>query len=172
MVAKIDMKKTGGRVKGAGDVPAKASGAGPTQPNRTPAPDNISAPRAAKNGYGQNSYAGPASLTPNQDANIGRSALGLNMSQTSEGESDPVLSAIIAKGTGAGGVDPLTGDATTMAEGVAGTQVRKIGAKNVPDHPAMASARARQPSNDWGVSEKIPGALTDDQAQPVRSPGK
>jgi len=173
MAAKIDMKKSGGRVKGAGDLPATAKGNAPNTgaPGRTPAPDNISAPRAAHSGYGQNSYAGPSSLTHLDDANAGRSALGLNMSQTGEGVSDPILSAIISKGTAAMSVDP-TGDAVTAAEGVAGTQIGKIGAKNVPDHPAMVSARARQPSSYPTGGGSIPGALTDDETQPLRKPGR
>jgi len=149
-----------------------ASNKTPAPVKRVPAPDFISQVKNPQNvgtGYGANGYAGPSSVNPGQ---MVRSPLAENMKSSSEQGSDPVLDAVIAEGVGAGGVDPLTGDATTMAEGVAGTQVRKIGAGAPPDHPAFVSARARQPSNDWGVSEKIPGALTDDQAQPVRSPGK
>lgn len=116
-------KYKGGKVQGATDLPATANGNAPNtgSPGRTPAPDNISTPRAAKSGYGQNGWSGASSLTPLDDANKGRSALGLNMSQTSEGQSDPVLDAIITKGTAAMSNDPV-GDAVTAAEGVAGSQ--------------------------------------------------
>jgi hypothetical protein len=149
MVAKIDMKKTGGRVKGAGDVPAKAKGAGPTQPNRTQSPDVISAPRAAHSSYGMGQYAGPSSLTPLDDANKGRSQLGINMSQTSEGESDPILNEIIKRGTAAAGISGrLSGEPGGVYEGVGESQLRPVSTKQaVPTHPAMVGSNAqRQPT--------------------------
>src|SRR5690348_3699432 len=88
MKAKIDMKKHGGRVKGAGELPEKAAGAGPAPPNKTPAPDVISAPRASHSGYGQNSYPGPSSLTPLDDSNKGVSPLAANLKEAGERGSD------------------------------------------------------------------------------------
>jgi hypothetical protein len=146
MKAKIDMKKHGGRVKGAGDLPATAAGdAAATGMPKAVAPDVISAPRASHSAYGQNNYAGPSSLTPMDDSNKGVSLLAANMKAAGERGSDPVLDAIVKAGTAAMDVT-LTGDAVTAAEGVAGTQIRKIAGKNVSDAFGMESARSRQPT--------------------------
>ena len=68
MAAKIDLKKHGGRVKGAGDLPEPAAGyAAQTGMPKNAAPDVISAPRASKSGYGQNGFARASSLTPMDD---------------------------------------------------------------------------------------------------------
>src|SRR5580704_8743732 len=100
MTAKIDLKKHGGRVKGAGDLPATAAGNAPaTGMPRPVAPDVISAPRASHSGYGQNNYAGPSSLTPMDDSNRGVSPLAANMKAASEAGSDPVLYRVITQGT-------------------------------------------------------------------------
>ena len=171
MAAKIDLKKSGGRVKGAGDLPAKASGDMPNTgaPGKSPAPDVITAPRAAKSGYGQNNYAGPSSLTPLDDSNKGVSLLAANMKEAGEVGSDPVLDAIVKAGTAAMNVTP-TGDAVTAAEGVVGSQLRKIGKGNVPDAFGMASNRSRQPTYP-GPKETIPATLGAMAEQPVRKPG-
>lgn len=132
------------------------------------APDVISEPRASKSGYGQNSYSGPSSLTPMDDSNRGVSPLAANMKAASEKGSDPVLDAIISKGSAAMSIDP-TGDAVTATEGVLGSQLRKIADGNVPDSFGMSSARKRQPSYP-GPDSSVPGSLTDDNAQPVRKP--
>ena len=150
MVAKIDQKKHGGRVKGAGDVPAKASGAGPTQPNKTPSPDVISAPRASHSGYGQNSFAGPSSLTPNQDSNIGVSAMAASLKSASEKGSDAVLDEVVRRGSAAAGISGrLAGDEPgPYYEGVGESQLRPVSSRQeVPDAHGMSSARARQPSS-------------------------
>jgi hypothetical protein len=69
--------------------------------------------------------------------------------------------------------DPLPGDDVADVRGTPDGQIREIAAGNVPDAFGMASARARQPSSyPTGGNATIPGALSDDEAQPVRSPGK
>jgi len=144
--AKIDLKKHGGNVKGAGELPATADGnAAATGMPKNVAPDVISAPRASKSGYGQNGWAGASSLTPNDDSNKGVSPLAANIKQAGERGSDPVLDAIIQKGSAAMDV-ALTGDAVVAADGVTGSQIRKLSETNVPDHPGFASARSRQPT--------------------------
>jgi hypothetical protein len=100
MTAKIDLKKHGGKVKGAGDVPATAAGNAPATGMPRPAsPDVISTPKAAHSGYGQNNYAGPASLTPKDDSNKGVSPLAANMKAAGERGSDSVLDTIAKDGT-------------------------------------------------------------------------
>lgn len=165
MVAKIDFRKNGGKVKGADEFPRTAEGNAPnTGMPRSPAPDVISTPRASKSGYGMNSWAGPSSLTPMDDSNKGVSPMAANLKTSGERGSDAVLDAVIREGVGAGSIDPMTGDVVTMAEGVAGSQIRKIGAKNVPDSFGMESARSRQATYP-GVKEKIPATTgaTDEQ---------
>ena len=170
MAAKIDLKKHGGRVKGAGDVPDTADGNAPnTGMPKAVAPDVISAPRAAKSGYGQNGWAKASSLTPNDNSNDGVSPLAANMKAAGERGSDPVLDAIIQKGSAAMSIDP-TGDAVTAAEGVTGSQIRKIAATNVPDAYGMASARSRQPTYP-GPAQSVPDKLVEDNGEPVRKPG-
>jgi hypothetical protein len=167
MKAKIDLKKHGGRVKGAGELPQKAAGDMPNTgaPGPTPAPDVISTPRAAHSGYGQNNFGGPSSLTPLDDSNKGVSPLAANIKATSERGSDAVLDAVIRKGVGAGSIDPLTGDVVTMAEGVAGTQIRKTGAGNVPLAFGQQSAAARQPTYP-GPKQSVPKNLSESDVAP------
>lgn len=101
MTAKIDMKKFhGGKVKGAGDLPATAAGNAPaTGMPRPPSPDVISTPKAAHSGFGQNNYAGPSSLTPMDDSNKGVSPLAANMKAAGERGNDSVLDGIVKDGT-------------------------------------------------------------------------
>jgi hypothetical protein len=164
MKAKIDMKKHhGGKVKGAGDAPGDAAATGMP---KSVAPDVISAPRAAKSGYGMNSYAGPSSLTPMDDSNKGVSLLAANMKEAGERGSDPVLDAIVKAGTAAMDVT-LTGDAVMAADGAAGTQIRKIAAGNVPDAHGMKSRQA----GDGSPGGTIPSKIGASSAQPIRKPG-
>jgi hypothetical protein len=128
-----------------GDTIAAKGNAAQNGMPKNAAPDVISAPRASKSGYGQNGFARASSLTPNDDSNNGVSPLAANMKQAGERGSDPVLDAIVAKGSAAMDVT-LTGDAVTAADGVTGSQIRKIAEGNVPDAFGMASARSRQPT--------------------------
>jgi hypothetical protein len=111
--------------------------------------------------YGANAYGGASSLPPGGKE---RASLTVN-----NDDDDEVLNAIKQKGSAAMSVSP-TGDAVTATEGVTGSQLRDIADKNVPDHPAMASARSRQPSYP-GPAGVVPATLTDDNEQPVRKPG-
>lgn len=143
------------------NAPGNAPGAGPV---KTPAPTQRP-PGSEKDftfgrqSYGANAYGGPSSLTPGHKE---RASLTVN----NDGD-DPVMEAIKQHGVGAGGIDPMTGDTVTMAEGVAGTQVRKIAAKNVPGHPHMKDAntggapRGAVPANTGasnGTVARKPGA--------------
>src|SRR5579864_8112205 len=90
----------GGKIKGAGDIPATAAGNAPTNtgapgptpaPTRPAAPDVISAPRhGTPAGYGMNSDAGPVSLAPGLQR---LSPLATNMVATRD---DPALAAVIS----------------------------------------------------------------------------
>lgn len=117
----------------------------PTRPAKVAPPDVVSEVRRQQNAgnmYGMNGFRGASSANPGE---MVRSPLAENIKSASEQGSDPLLNAVIQKGVGAGGVDPMTGDAVTMSEGAAGTQIRKMMDRPaVPDHPAMASARSRQ----------------------------
>lgn len=147
--------------------------------NKTPAPTRVRASDLEgvfggggqhDGQYGQNRYGGASSVAPGQRVESPM-AQDLRTTAAQGADGGNVLDAIAQKGVGAAGIDPLTGDAVTMAEGVAGSQIRKIGAKNVPDAFGMESARSRQPSYP-GPKTNIPGGLSDDNAQPVRQPGK
>lgn len=139
----------------------------PAPVKRVAAPDFISQvknPQNVGSGYGANGYAGPSSINPGQ---MVRSPLAENMKSSSEQGGDPVLDAVIARGVGAGGIDPMTGDVVTMAEGVAGSQVRKIAAKNVPAHPHMKDA------NEGGApSGKVPASTGASNGGVARKPGR
>jgi hypothetical protein len=152
MKAKIDMKKHGGKVKGAGDAPGDAAATGMP---KSVAPDVISAPRAAHSGYGQNAYAGPSSLTPMDDSNKGVSPLAANIKAAGERGSDAVLDSIVANGT--------------RLDSSISSQLRDIAPNNVPDHPSMASARSRQATYP-GARGALPATTAKSDAQPVRKP--
>lgn len=152
----------------AGKLPETAAGNAPnTGMPKNVAPDVISAPRAAKSGYGENSYAGPSSLTPNDDSNKGVSPLAANLKQSS---GDDVLDTIAKFGTAAmRAAEP--GDDVETVKGMPATQLRKLAPNNVPDHPAMASARSRQPSSYPGPNASVPASLdTSGEGEPVRKP--
>jgi hypothetical protein len=110
----------------------------PTRPAKVPPPDIVSTLRAEHNvgsRYGLNGFAGRSSTSPGE---MVQSPLAASIKTASEKESNPVLDAIIAKGSAAMSVTP-TGDAVTATEGVTGSQLRKIAEGNVPDHPFMKS---------------------------------
>lgn len=113
-----------------------------------------------RQGYGGNAYGGASSDMPGKRT---RADMSVN-----NDDSDPVLNTIRQHGTAAMVPDP-TGDNVESVRGTPATQLRKIGNKNVADAFGMASARSRQPSYP-GPKTQIPGALTDDQSEPVRKP--
>lgn len=131
--------------------------------NKTPAPTQHP-PGTEKDftfgrqSYGANAYGGPSSLTPGKKE---RASLTVN-----NDDSDPVLDAIKQHGVGAAGIDPLTGDSVTMAEGVAGSQVRKIAAKNVPAHPHMKDANV-----GGAPSGAVPSTTGASSGSVARKPG-
>jgi hypothetical protein len=146
------MAKT--RVKPAHDIAkgnAPDTGSpGPTPaPTRPAAPDVISAPRrATAAGYGMNSDSGPVSLSPGMTR---QSPLADNLRASVD--DDGVLDRVQRQGTAR--VD----DSIT-------SQLRSIGDKNVPDHPAMASARSRQPTYPGPKSATLPATTGKSDAQP------
>jgi hypothetical protein len=132
---------------------------------RSEAPDEISRVRSPSgSGHGMNGDPNGSSVAPGKRV---VSPLGLNLEQSSD--DDGVLNAIMQKGSAAMSTTP-TGDGVTAADGVVGSQLRDISAKNVPDHSAMASNRTRQPSY-LGPRETIPSTLGATAEQPVRKPG-
>jgi hypothetical protein len=153
MKAKIDMKKHGGKVKGAGDAPGDAAATGMP---KSVAPDVISAPRAAHSGFGQNAYTGPSSLTPMDDSNKGVSPLAANIKAAGERGSDVVLDRVITQGT------------ARVDTAISG-QLRDISSNNVPDAFGMGSARSRQPTYP-GPKGSMPATTAKSDAQPVRKP--
>jgi len=118
-------------------------------------------------GYGRNRYGGPSSLSPGQTT---ESALATDLRTTAAAGGDDVLGTVQKFGAAAMR-SPLPGDDVEDVRGTPATQVRDVGNKNVPDHPAMASARSRQATYP-GPKETIPGAVVSDASAPVRSPGK
>jgi hypothetical protein len=148
MKAKIDMKKHGGKVKGAGDAPGDAPATGMP---KSVAPDVISAPRAAHSGYGQNSYAGPASLTPMDDSNKGVSPLAANMKAASERGSDSVLDGIVKDGTARPAPDWQT--RTVDDKGCAPSYGMKL-----------------RPADGGSPGGTIPAKIGASSAQPIRKP--
>jgi hypothetical protein len=153
MKAKIDMKKHGGKVKGAGDAPGDAAATGMP---KSAAPDVISAPRASKSGYGQNGFARASALTPFDDSNNGVSPLAANMKEAGERGSDAVLDRVITQGT------------ARVDDSISG-QLRDIAPNNVPDAFGMGSARSRQPTYP-GPKGSMPATTAKSDAQPVRKP--
>ncbi len=130
----------------------------PTRPAKVPGPDIVSQPRNPQNvgsRYGMNNFAGRSSTSSGEAVN---SPLSLSIKSASEKGSDPVLDAIIAKGSAAMDVT-LTGDVVTATEGVTGSQIRKIGTGNVADAYGMGSARTRQNSTHAAMAAKVPGAV-------------
>ncbi len=129
----------------AGDVTRAAKNNAPMVPNKTPSPDVISAPRAAHSGYGQNSYAGPSSLTPNQDSNMGVSPMAASIKSASERGSDAVLDEVVRRGVRAAGTSGrLSGEPGGVYEGVGESQLRPVSTKQaVPTHPAMVGSNAQ-----------------------------
>lgn len=117
-----------------------------------------------RQGYGSNAYGGASSDTPGKRT---RADMTVN-----NDDSDPVLSALRLHGSAAMRV-PLPGDDVESVKGTPATQIRDVSAANkTPIHPAMVGSNAaRQPSYP-GPKATIPGALTDDETQPVRQPGK
>ncbi len=136
----------------------------PTRPAKIPAPDIVSRLREEQNVgsmYGMNGFPGRSSTSPGEQVT---SPLALSIKSASEKGSDPVLDAIIAKGSAAMKVT-LAGDAVTATEGVTGSQLREIGKGNVPDAYGMASARTRQNSTHAAAAAKVPG-----NTRPSRAP--
>jgi hypothetical protein len=151
-------------VKPSSDV-AVGDGANTGMP-RPVAPDVISEPRAAKSGYGQNSYSGASSLTPMDDSNKGVSPLAANMKAAS---GDDVLDTIVKFGAAAmRAAEP--GDDVESVRGTPATQLRKLAPGNVPDAFGMESARSRQPTYP-GPAASVPASLDKAQGEPVRKPG-
>jgi len=158
MKAKIDMKKHGGKVKGAGDLPATAAGdPSATGMPKSVAPDVISAPRASKSGYGQNGWARASSLTPFDDSNDGVSPLAANIKEAGERGSDAVLDHVITNGT-------------ARQDSSITSQLRDISSKNVPDAWGQESARSRQATYP-GPDSAMPATTKSSDAQPTRKPG-
>ena len=93
--------------------------------------------KPSKEGFGQNGFAGASSDLPGE-----RTRAGLTVNND---DTDPVLDAVKKFGTAAMRA-PEVGDSVEDICGTPATQIRDIAAKNVPDHPAMASARSRQPT--------------------------
>lgn len=155
-------------VKPAHDIaslPATAAGNAPaTGMPKNVAPDVISEPRASKSGYGQNSFAHASSLTPNDDANIGRSPLGANMKQAA---GDEVLDTIIQHGSAAMRAAE-TGDSVEDVRGMPASQLRDVSNKGYPPAHGMASRQAADGSPGGTIPSKI-GATS---APPVRDPSQ
>lgn len=139
----------------------------PTRPAKIPAPDVISTVRAEQNAgnhYGLNGYTGASSINPSEKV---ISPLAQSLKSASEKGSDPVLDAVASRGVGAGGIDPMTGDIVTMAEGFAGTQVRRIGSGNVVSHPRMKNA------NTGGAPRgAVPASTEASNGTLARKPGR
>lgn len=96
-------------------------------------------------GYGQNRWGGPSSTTPGQ---LVESPLATDLRTTAAQGADggDVLATIGQFGTAAMR-SPEVGDNVENVRGTPATQIRQIGAKNVPDAFGMESARSRQPSS-------------------------
>ena len=117
-----------------------------------------------RTGYGANAFGGASSDTP------GKRTRG-NMSVNND-DTDPVLSALRLHGSAAMR-SPEVGDDVEDVRGTPATQIRDVSAANkTPIHPAMVGSNAARQPTYPGPKATIPGALTDDEAQPVRSPGK
>lgn len=112
--------------------------------------------RPDRSGYGQNAYGGASSDTPKE-----RTRAGLTVNRDGD---DPVLETIKAHGSAAMRGGP-PGDSVETVRGTPATQIRDIGNGNVPDHPAMASNRSRQPSYP-GPNSNVPAGLADDEGEP------
>lgn len=118
---------------------------GPTQaPNKTPAPDEISRPRAGTPaGHGQNGPQ-PSSVDP------GKAVLSPLAANLKSSVTDPALDVVIARGTYKSQV--VTDD----------EQLRQIAAGNVPSHDSM-----RDPNSG---NAKVPPKCGFSSAEPIRKP--
>jgi hypothetical protein len=134
---------------GSGNKPVKTTSTGNAADTGTPvslpptrpvAPDEVSAVRAGtKPGLGMNGFAGASSDPP---GTFSRSPLAQNIDAT---VGDKTLDAVRQFGSAAMRA-PEVGDDVEDVKGTPATQIRKLAPGNVPNHPAMASARSRQPT--------------------------
>jgi hypothetical protein len=128
----------------------------------------------------------PSPLKPydvrDKDLTYGRTNYGSNgqafRSSTNPGEKvqsplaqsfvDPVLAQVQSQGAARSFDTGTDADFQTAKSDAVQRQTRVISEKNVPDHPAQAQNRARQPSP--ATAERIPGATQHTVAAPVRQP--
>jgi hypothetical protein len=122
--------------------------------NKTPAPDEVTNPRSPTGqGYGMNGpHNNASSVAPGQRV---ISPLGQNL-ETSVDDG--------------GALDRVIREGTARVDDSIGGQLRKIADGNVPDHPAMASARSRQPTYPGPKAATLPAATAKSDAQPGRKP--
>ena len=146
----------------------------PTRPAKIPGPDIVSTPRQEQNvgsRYGMNNFAGRSSTSPGEEVH---SPLSESIRSASEKGSDPVLAALIEKGSAA--MDVVGDEVITAVEGQLGSQLRDIREGNkTPDSWGMDSSRRRQNSTHSALAAKVPAnnrpSWAPSPAAAIRKPG-